>query len=164
MSRHRTTRLLVAVPVLVGLACAPPPQQRWRVLQQEPTVRVGLLVKGVDASLELSGDFELRVADEEPQLLRSGSLRLATLQGSVTLWTEEGREYSGSSLSLRPRLRESRFRLGDHWYRGDLRMTSQDGRLTLINALPLETGSDVTKNVAGTPNWRSTVMARRLFA
>jgi stage II sporulation protein D len=108
-------------------------------LHGEPQVRIGLQVRVADAAIELQGDYEVQLPGKPVQRLRAGSLRAGVVQGALLLWLPDGNELdSRSDIWLHPLLRESRFHLGDHSYRGSLRLLLVDGAITLINELPLE--------------------------
>jgi len=130
----------MGVLVSLPLGCGPPPAERWRLLHGEPDVRVGLLVRGDNAQFDLLGDYELRLPGVEPVRLRNTSLRTASMHDRLVVWLEDGRELEApQSMQLNPLLRESRFHLGEHRYRGSVRLLLVDGKLTVVNVLPLET-------------------------
>lgn len=131
---------LVVLLLLLGVACARPPAPRWRSLHGEPDVRIGLLVRIPDATLTLEGEYELHLRGAPPQRLRPGLVRVGVVRGVLLLWLNDGREFEAThELWLHPLLRESRFHLGEHSYRGSVHLVRDAGDLTLINELPLET-------------------------
>jgi len=124
----------------VLLSCAPPRVERWRSMHREPDVRIGLVVRQAEVELGLLGDHELLQPGSAPMWLRPGVLRLASADSLVLLWTADGTQLqSASGFEVHPRVRESRFHLGEHSYRGSVRIVPEDGKLTVINVLPLET-------------------------
>jgi stage II sporulation protein D len=140
MSHVSVARLLLVCLLATLLACAKPPVERWRSLQREPDVRIGLVVRQAEVELGLLGDHELLRPDGTSELLRPGLLRLKTADGLVQLWTVDNTQpRTAGRFEVHPRVREAQFHLGEHSYRGSLRIVVDEGSLTLINVLPLET-------------------------
>ena len=139
MTARTATRLLLVLLLLAMASCSRPPVSRWRSLQQEPQVRIGLLIRQADARLDLLGDHELQQHGRPPILLGSGALQVLAADGTILIRTADGEEHqSASGFELYPRVREARFQLGEHSYRGSMRIVLEEGQLTLINVLPLE--------------------------